>query len=226
MVRIEPLVLGAAMANQLDVILAEYQRAIDERKMYVDIRFKLLAFVPTVTAVGVTVAKDFPSVRLVVAVIGLVTTFSVVVYEMRNTQLHDLASHTVNMIRQWLGFDNAVLPYRKERHKLLGKLFVQHDVAIALIYGACIAAWSGLFLVSLGSFLLQDYAWIDGHFERQVAREVAQWLAILASVGLGVWLSRFVLSRNAADAQDLRQLTTVFKEKLDALDGVKGQRSY
>ena len=48
------------MSDRLTALLAGYQRTAEVQKTLVDVRFKLLALVPTITAIGVGLLKDHP----------------------------------------------------------------------------------------------------------------------------------------------------------------------
>lgn len=73
------------------VLLAAYQRVSETHKMLVDIRFRLLAFVPTATTFGVALIKEWRDAnpKAAVAALGLATTLAIAIYEIRNTQIHD-----------------------------------------------------------------------------------------------------------------------------------------
>jgi len=66
----------------------EYARATQLLDGLTDIRFKLLALVPTLsgTAVGLLRAGESAVTLLAVGVLGLAATLGILVYELRNTQ--------------------------------------------------------------------------------------------------------------------------------------------
>jgi hypothetical protein len=78
------------MSDRLTALLAGYQRTAEVQKTLVDVRFKLLALVPTITAIGVGLLKDHPSDPLAIGIFGLVISLVVTMYEIRNSQIHDL----------------------------------------------------------------------------------------------------------------------------------------
>jgi hypothetical protein len=87
----------------------------DLYKTLVDIRFKLLTFVPTVTAVAVgIVAMNQDKVSadqwVTVGAIGFIATMALVVYEVRNSLLHDCAIHRIKHLERILGFRPSSTP--------------------------------------------------------------------------------------------------------------------
>ncbi|MDH3752276.1 MAG: hypothetical protein OEU32_00285 [Acidimicrobiia bacterium] len=156
----------------------------------VDVRFRLLTFIPTVTAIAVGIVSGDGSAGLetnqwlLVGTIGFVASLAVVVYEVRNSQIHDRAVHRVKHLERLLGFrpSYAGLPPRGmfgERGTggaLFGVLFVKHDRALALIYGVVLAAWTWVLLS--GAEAARDWRVIDG--------AGATWVKIVVPVGVAV----------------------------------------
>lgn len=137
----------ALVADRVDVLLAEYTRTSEVQKLLVDIRFRLLALVPTLTAIGVSVLKEQRDLRLGVGVLGLVVTLGVVMYEIRNSQIHDAAVHRIKNLSVWLDLPAGGL--RPAPFRLLGVAMVWHDRALGIIHGACMGAWAALVAYSL-----------------------------------------------------------------------------
>lgn len=133
------------MSDRLDAMLASYQRAGDVHKSLVDVRFKLLALVPTITAIGVTLLKDHASERLLIGAFGLAISLAITMYEIHNSQLHDAAVHRVRTIETWLDLPAASdVGDRPPRGRFLGLFEVWHDRALGLVYGTSVGAWAGL----------------------------------------------------------------------------------
>jgi hypothetical protein len=125
-----------------------------------DVRFKLLAFVPTITGAAVALLSHKPSAAelLAVGVLGLVATTGVVLYELRNTQVYDYALRRAQHLEAQLGFVSAFhppsggglfreLPGRDMR--LFGLAEARHDRGLALVYSAAIGGWS--YLIAWGA---------------------------------------------------------------------------
>ena len=138
----------------------DYERTTRLLRSLTDIRFRLLAFVPTFAGASVGFfGRSRPAGELLaVGVLGLVATLGVYLYELRNSQLYAAAAGRVREIERQLELPDG--------------LVVEHDNGLlALIYGAALAGWS--YLVSWG--LLRAFDLGD-------AREIG--LAIGAAVGL------------------------------------------
>jgi hypothetical protein len=112
--------------------------------MLVDVRFKLFALVPTASLLSLATvfgggdATKFLStrLRLLFALLGLVVTLGLLIYELRNSQLHDDLISRGRRNEDELGIDTAVFRGRPVARGLL-----KHDHATWLIYGSAIAAW-------------------------------------------------------------------------------------
>jgi hypothetical protein len=90
-----------------------------------DVRFKLLAFVPTVSAAAVGLLSRNPDTAELIGVgaIGLAATGGIVLYEIANAQLYD---------------------YAAGRARELGLPAAKHHRGLALVYGAAIGGWAYL----------------------------------------------------------------------------------
>jgi hypothetical protein len=88
----------------VEVLREDYGRTLDVFKMLVDIRFRLLALVPAVSgvAVGLLGKADPQGAGVAVAVLGLIATAGIIVYEIRNSQLHDAAVHRLKFLEALL----------------------------------------------------------------------------------------------------------------------------
>jgi hypothetical protein len=140
---------------------ADYAETSAVYKALVDIRFRLLAFVPTATAVAVALlgrqtGTSGPlggtnALTLGVGVLGLLVTVGVVMYEIRNSQLHDQAIHRLKHLEKLLGLRPAVIKpgpgglfdERGGRLSVLG-VSLWHDRALSVIYGTTAGAWTWL----------------------------------------------------------------------------------
>jgi hypothetical protein len=82
-----------------------------------DVRFKLLAFVPTVTGIAVTQVNKpgNAGTALAVGLLGFVVTLGIVIYELRNTTFYDAALHRA----KWLEVQLS-LPVLTEEKRVEG----------------------------------------------------------------------------------------------------------
>lgn len=137
----------------------DYAQTVDLLRGLTDVRFKLLAFVPTVCGAAVAFLSRSPNAAELLAVgsIGLVATLGVAIYEVRNTQVSDYALERARALEAQLHQVSAFDPARpgglfSERPgrdvRVLGLAVAGHDRGLALVYGAAIAGWS--YLVAWG----------------------------------------------------------------------------
>jgi hypothetical protein len=149
--------VGAENWGDRAAILRDHEKTFDLYTTLVDVRFKLLAFVPTVTGIAVGVvslggkgAETSPGARVVIALIGLVGSLAIIVYEVRNSQIHDRAVHRIAHLERLLGFrpsDPGLSPQgmfseRGNGGTFAGVLSIRHDRALAMIYGVAVAGWT------------------------------------------------------------------------------------
>lgn len=126
----------------------DYDRTTDLLRDLTDVRFKLLAFVPTISgaAVGLVGRRPSGAELISVGVLGLVATLGIVLYELRNSAIHDYALDRARHLEAKLGFDSAFHAGRSgglfsERP---GRGIAARDRGLALVYGAAIGGWAYL----------------------------------------------------------------------------------
>lgn len=143
---------GEADVNY-ELIKFDYEQSAATYRQLVDVRFKLLAIVPPLSAIGVgllTESEIAKPVQLAIALWGLVVSLGVVIYDQRNSQLYDGAVGRLQHLECRLGLPK----FKDDKHPGLfgsredqprGHLFlirVKHDYGLALIYAAVIGAWA------------------------------------------------------------------------------------
>jgi hypothetical protein len=127
----------------------EYGRATALLDDLNDVRFKLLALVPTLagTAVGLLRAGESAVTLLAVGILGLAATIGVLLYELRNTQTREELRTRIDQIepaligRQLVGSARSV--------KLFGFVPPRYETGVALVYAAALAGWG--YLVAWGA---------------------------------------------------------------------------
>jgi hypothetical protein len=151
------------LADDPVALRIEYQVAVDIIKLLSDIRFRCLTFVTAVTAVATAFATTTdPYMRPALGVLGLLATLGITVYELRNSQLYEVATHRAKTVERRLrihpdssgvaerGLFDERPPYvrrlptnEKANHSLMRfwLVRVKHDHGLALIYGAALGAW-------------------------------------------------------------------------------------
>jgi hypothetical protein len=117
-----------------DRLRADYQQTTDLLRTLTDVRFKLLALVPTLSGAAVAVLGHPTSAAELIAVglLGLTATLGVLLYELRNSQLSDYALRRAQSLEAELGFG------------LYRGAPVSRDRALILVYSAALAGWSYL----------------------------------------------------------------------------------
>ncbi len=149
----------------------DYEQTTELFRMLADIRFKLLAFVPTLTGVAVSLLagdKVGKGTALAVGILGFIVTLGIVLYELRNSLFYDLSISRAARLEGQLKFPRFTKlrgdlnkpggvfterPPGKEpafgpgeqdplSQKFLGIIQVKHDIGLALIYGASLGGWT------------------------------------------------------------------------------------
>lgn len=181
-----------AVYGDREVMLKDHAATTDLFKTLVDIRFKLLTFVPTVTTVAVGVIsldkqqKIFDEgATLVVGAAGVLISLAIVVYEIRNSQIHDRAAHRIKHLERLLGFtpsyagetSRGMFQERGTGNPFLGLFIVQHDRALSIVYGVVMTLWTWVLLTGLGDFV----GWFDGQNEWP-----RPWGKAAISIGVGL----------------------------------------
>jgi hypothetical protein len=126
-----------------DRLRLDYDQTAQLLRTLIDVRFKLLAFVPTIAGTAVAFfGKPRPAAELLaVGLLGLMATLGIWMYELRNSQLHDEASRRARELERRL----ELLPEPPAPPvNLFGAIAVRHERGVALVYGAAFAGWTYL----------------------------------------------------------------------------------
>jgi hypothetical protein len=161
-----------------DRLRLDYEQSTQLMRTLIDIRFKLLAFVPTIA--GATVGRvgrgQSAAVLLAVGLLGLSATLGILLYELRNAQIFDSVVERAAMLEQKLG-----LGLFRERPRdtvtLFGLVGARHERGLGLVYGAALAGWS--YLVGWGALRALD---VGGARKIGGAIGVAVWLLVVVEV--------------------------------------------
>jgi hypothetical protein len=144
---------------------AVYEQINNNFRMLTDIRFKLLALVPTVGGIAVYVLSrmiagaapqtavsstmlppganfDYPMVGFL-SILGFLATLGIVFYDQRNSELYGLLIDGGNKLEDMLSapLRNNFRGRRAGRRKLIGLVPMKHDTGLALIYAPLLGAW-------------------------------------------------------------------------------------
>ena len=152
--------------SRSDRLRLDYDHTLDQLRTLTDVRFKLLALVPTVsgTAIGLLGRPRSAAELLAVGLLGLCATLGVLLYELRNTQLYEYATRRAKAVERELELPSVLggsgpgglYSERPDRSTHLLGIEVGHDRGLSLVYGAALAGWS--YLVSWGALRALDVA--------------------------------------------------------------------
>ena len=148
-----------------DDLRLDYNETTDLMRSLTDVRFKLVAFVPTISGAAIAVLGHGKSTAelLAVGLLGLVATVGIVIFDLRNTQLLDYAVLRAKSLEEKLGFVSIFDPgapgglftERPGRDlRFFGLAGVGHDRGLALVYSAAIGGWC--YIVAWGGLRALD----------------------------------------------------------------------
>jgi len=138
-----------------DRLRLEYEQMLQLARTLTEVRFKLLAFVPTIAGFGVAFfGKPGPAVELLaIGLIGLVATLGVLIYELRNSETYAAAVSRAAEIERALEMPSGPGGLLSERRgqtlRPFGLVAVWQGRGLALVYGAAVAGWT--YLVAWGA---------------------------------------------------------------------------
>ena len=138
-----------------DSVRIEYDQTLQLVRSLTEVRFKLLAFVPTIAGFGVGFfGKPRPAAELLgVGLVGLVATLGLFIYELRNSQIYAGTVRRAGELERTLGMSAGPAGLLSERRgpsaRLFGLLAVWQNRGLALVYGAALAGWA--YLVAWGA---------------------------------------------------------------------------
>ena len=166
-----------------DRLRLDYEHTTDLLRTLTDVRFKLLAFVPTIAgaAVGLFGHPRPAAELLAIGLLGLVATLGILLYELRNTQVFDYATARAARLETELGLGSPFKPgtagglvgeQPASNLRLFGIAKVAQESGLELVYGAALAGWS--YLVAWGALHALDV----GH-ARKLGAAVAAVVGVL-----------------------------------------------
>ena len=125
----------------------DYAQTTELLRGITDVRFRLLAIVPTLAGAAVAfMSRGRPAAELLaVGLLGLAATLGIVLYEVRNTQLYDYAIRRAKELEAQLDGTGGLFTDRPGRDvRVFGLALAGHERGLALVYGAAIAGWTYL----------------------------------------------------------------------------------
>jgi hypothetical protein len=133
-----------------DVLLAEYNQVVTQFRALMDIRFKLLAYLPLGTVAAVLVSKDGQlASEPAVAVFAFIATLCIATYNKRNDQHYDELVGRAAELERELGLNHGSFSQRPASWLRYGRVKVEHRWPIGLLYAASAALWAFIAVKSL-----------------------------------------------------------------------------
>jgi hypothetical protein len=136
-----------------DRLQLDYQQTTDQIRTLTDVRFKLLALVPTLSGVAVafTGRPTAPVQLLALGGLGLVATLGVLLYDLRNSEIYDYAIRRAQRIEKELkislggdGLPGGLFSERPSGSIHLFGFTADRDRGLALVYSAALGGWTYL----------------------------------------------------------------------------------
>lgn len=137
-----------------DRLRLDYEQTTGQISALTDVRFKLLAIVPTIALAAVGIAGAHPSTGGLVGVglLGSVATVGILLYELRNMETLAAALYHARDLARMLELHvfhgraepAGVIRPSGRRHRLFGTVTVGQDQALGLVYGAALGGWTYL----------------------------------------------------------------------------------
>ena len=92
-----------------DPRLDDYKVTVDVIKLYLDIRFRCLVFVTSITAIATALLPSTVESerRIALGLMGFWATLGIAVYELRNSQLYEAATHRAKELEKLLRLDST-----------------------------------------------------------------------------------------------------------------------
>src|SRR5215472_2088841 len=148
---------GVSVPDQDELLRLEYEYASRLLGSLTEIRFKLLALVPTLAGAVVALVSGGRSGVELLAIggLGLAATSGVLAYELRNGELRRQAADRVNVLETKLFPGGPLVGAAGRTPRLYGVVPASHRLGVGLVYGAAPAAGS----TSSSGALSEPQAW-------------------------------------------------------------------
>jgi hypothetical protein len=136
----------ASVPNGDELLRLEYESAARLLGDLTEIRFKLLALVPTLSgAVVAFVSAGRSGVELLaIGALGLAATSGILSYELRNGELRRRATERVVRLEAELFSTGPLVGGYGRTPKLFGLFPASHRLGVGLVYGAALGGWAYL----------------------------------------------------------------------------------
>ncbi len=208
-------------------LLADYEQTNQQIRMLADIRFKLLALVPTLTAAAalLTTATVAHGTVLAVGILGFITVFARAMYDLRNSQIYDACIGRARQLEKQLhmpsfrGNRYGGLYSERPRHTIsLFEIAVWHDRALAFIYGAALGGWFYIITYSLLFIVATIFQWSRSPLFNQYIDVVYVASILIAALVACTFIWPF------HQIEAIRSSRTLTVKVVDMPDTIKNQR--
>jgi hypothetical protein len=141
---------GFAPEQNKELLLTLYDQVCSTWKALIDVRFKLLGLVPTVSiallATILSIKSDGLtfSGKLLISILGTLSSIGLFIYDKRNSELHDDLISRGRKIEEELGIETGIF-----RGRLKPSGIIKHDVATNLVYFSTLIAWIAAIIIIL-----------------------------------------------------------------------------
>jgi hypothetical protein len=119
----------------------KYEQTVANISELTEIRFKLLAFVPTISGVGVALLsrQAVPDrAKAGVGILGFLVSLGITFYDAQNSAIYTSLRHRAEALEKDLEFTRLQPP----EPSLFGMVPMRHGEGLALIYSAVLAGWA------------------------------------------------------------------------------------
>jgi hypothetical protein len=145
----------------------DYDQTTQLIRALMDVRFRLLAVVPTIAGAAVGFLGSHPAAAelLALGLLGLLATVGILLFDLRNTQISDMMLRHAQALERQLSVSaapganaaNGVLSHAAPPNgRLFGIVTVEQKRATGLVYGAALGGWS--YLVAWGALRALDFS--------------------------------------------------------------------
>ncbi|MBS0251339.1 MAG: hypothetical protein JSR78_09770 [Proteobacteria bacterium] len=178
--------------ERFEGLLKEYGEVGANHRKLTDIRFRLLAFLPTASIILNIFKPEISGFqRVALALSGLAVSIGLITYNKRNDQIYFALENRAKTIERELHIPDGAFSTRPKPLTIFGSLWpIQHPTAIFVLYTATIAIWLFLVLDSSAA-ALRDFpfapAWYTLYAEilpPGYAHPVAQTVKLVLAVAL------------------------------------------
>ena len=138
-----------------ELLKLDYAETLETYRQFVDIRFKILAFIPTLSGIAVallTSSEIGKAQTVAISALGFIVSLGIVIYDQRNSQYYEAAISRAQQLEDVLqlpafsGEAKRGLFGSRESHEEksffgVKGLRVSHGLGTALIYSPVMGAW-------------------------------------------------------------------------------------